>query len=485
MIRTTKAAGFLLLTLVLANLGVEAQAQSLDRTRAALPSPSSAPVEDFAPAEFLGGVPGGERSDESLSLSLAEAIQRGLDQNLGLLLQSEDVVAARGARRRALAKLLPELGAGLGQSRQTINLAAIGFSNLPDVPSVIGPFNLFDARVFLSQPILDLGALYGDHAARAGVGAAEHAYQDARDFVVLLVSNLYLQVVAGNSQVEAITSQVETADALYRLAVSRNSAGVVAGIEVLRAQVRLQSDRQRLIVASNELAKRKLVLARIVGLPIGQPYEVAAALPYAPLPDLSPERALEHAYLHRSDYQRALARVKEATAARKSANGERLPSLHLNADYGVLGNDPASAEETYFVGASLRIPIYQGGRVKGLVLEATAELDRRQAELEDLGAGIYYQVQGALLDLNATDEEVKVTRTAVELAEAQLTHAEDRFAAGVASNIEVVQAQEALANANDRMIASLFSHNLARATLTRVLGVAEDPLIDFLRGDPS
>lgn len=431
---------------------------------------------------LFGGVPSGTATAEVLPLSLSDAIDRGLKHNLGQLLGEQSVRAARGARWRALSDLLPNVATSTTETRKQVNLTAFGFSGFPGTASIVGPFNVFDTRVFLSQPVLDFNALNKARAEADNLKAAEYSYKNTRDLVVLVCGNLYWQASAGRSRIEAARAQLNTARALYTLAVDQKNAGMVAGIDVLRAQVELQAQQQRLIVADNEFAKQKLALARAIGLPLGQEFSLTDQISYAPLSAMTLDDALQRAYRDRGDYRSAIARVRAAESARKAAVGEGLPSVDIDADYGDIGSRPGRSHGTFAVAANVRIPIFQGGRVHGNVLEADAVLEQAKAELEDSRARIYYEIRSAFLDLTAADDRVQVAKSAVDLANEQVKQAQDRFAAGVASNIEVVQAQAALAAASESYISSLYAHNVAKGTLAQVLGVAEDAYKMFLRG---
>jgi outer membrane protein TolC len=436
-----------------------------------------------APASpLLGGVPSGERSLEALPLSLDQAIARGLQHNLGVVLSGEAVRSARGARRRELSDLLPHVTTHAFETREKINLAAFGFT-IPGVPSIVGPFSVFDARVSLTQSVLDLHAIHKAHAEAERLEAAHYSYQDTRERVVLVCASLYLVAVAGNARIETAQAQLDTAEALYGLALDRKKAGVVPGVEVLRAQVQRDTEKQRLIVARNQFAKAKLSLARAIGLPLGQEFVLTDRVPYGELPKLELEEAKRRAYQGRSDWKAAAAQVRAAESARKAAQGEGLPSLDVNADYGTIGPSLSTAQPTFTLLATLHVPVFQGGQVQGKVLVADAALKEQKAELEDLRAQIDYEVQTAFLDLAAASERVKVAEGVVALASEQVQEAKDRFAAGVTGNIEVVQAQEALASATENYISSLYDHNLAKASLAQTLGGVEVSYKAFLRGE--
>jgi outer membrane protein TolC len=257
---------------------------------------------------------------------------------------------------------------------------------------------------------------------------------------------------------------------------------VAPAIEVLRAQVELQAQQQSLIVVANESEKERLDLARAIGLPLGQKFDLSDELRYATLPPMTLEDAVQLAYRDRSDYQSAQAHVRAAQYARKAAEATKLPSFRGVADYGVNGPGPGQSHGDYTLAASLRIPIFEGGRAQARVLEADAALKQQEALAEDLRGRIHYEVQTAFLNIQAADQGVSVASSSVKLAQEQLNQAQDRFSAGVASNIEVVQAQQALARATDNYISSLYAHNAAKASLAASLGAAESSFLKFVRG---
>jgi outer membrane protein TolC len=433
------------------------------------------------PDVLQGGVPTGEATKDEIPLSLAEAIERGLRYNLGSILGQAAVTGAEGARKEALADLLPQLRGGVLWSRQKINLAALGFTGdlIPGVPQIIGPFNVFDARAYLQQTILDLRALNRSRASANSLDASRQDEHSTRDLVVLVCGQLYLQAVAGESRIAAARAQLDTAEALLGVARDRKASGLGAGIEVLRADVEERSQRQRLIVAEQEAAKVKLALAHAIGLPLGQRFRLADTVPSVPL---TPEEAVERAWAGRPDLKAAQARVAAAEASRRAAQGEGWPTLVVSGDYGAIGNDVPGSLATFTVGANLRVPLFEGGRIRGRVREAEARLQQEKARLADLRARIYYEVQSDFLDLNAADERVGVAEGALTLAREQLQQAKDRFASGVADNLEVVQAQEALATADENHIASLYDQAVARLSLARTLGGVEASYTQLLKG---
>lgn len=431
-------------------------------------------AQSQVPPAFLGGVPTGTATAEPLALSIVDAIGRALRYNLGLINAQRAMDRAASTREKELADLLPNVSARLAETRQKVNLAAFGFPLPAGIPSVVGPFNVFDARVYVSQAIVDFKAVNDLRAETHNRAAAEFSYKSARDLVVLVSANAYLQALAATARAESAQAQLQTAEALYRQAQDLKTGGLVAGIDVVRAEVQLANERQRVTAANNAFEKSKLQVARLIGLPIGQAFTLIDKLPALPVPDMTLDEALDRAYKTRPDYQAALERVHAAEDVRRSISSESLPAFRVNADYGALGLTPGDAVGTFSVAAAVTVPVYQGGRNRARVAEADFDLKARQADAEDLRAGIYYEVRSAFLDVRASDEQLQVATRARELAADQLAQARDRFSAGLADNIEVVQAQEAVTLAAEQYINSLYGNSIAKALLARGLGVAEE-----------
>jgi len=459
-------------------------ASSQARSAAGRAPDSTVPAIDFPNVQnpLLGGVPTGKPTGGVIPLSLSEALKRALNYNLGALLSTEQVRAAQGTRLLALSRLLPNVTAGVGEMQEQVNLEAFGFQGFSGTRTIVGPFNVFDTRAYLTQTILDFSALNRYRAQNENVTAARFSNENTRDLVVYVCASLYLQAVASNSRIEAARAQVSTAQALYNLAADQKAAGVVPGIEVLRAQVELQSLQQRLIVAEDQFAKDKLALAQAIGLPLGQDFILTDGMSYSPIPGMSLEQAVKRAYEERPDFQSALAMLRAAERERSSAKAQRLPTVNLSADYGIIGPSPWDSHGTFSVISTVRLPIFQGGSVRGQIYQAEAALRQRQAELENLRGQIYYDVRIAFLDLEAAAERVQVAQSAVKLAEQQVQQSQDRFGAGVTNNVEVVQAQEAMAAASENYIAGLQAHSAAKLALARAIGVSDTAYEPFLRG---
>jgi len=436
-----------------------------------------------AQSSLLGGIPTGEATAETLPLSLSEALKRGLKYNLGSFLSEQSVLAARGASLLALSQLLPKVTAGLNEQQEQVNLAAFGFEPSPGMRTVVGPFNVFDVRAYVTQPVLDFVARNRYRASTEDVKAAQLDSVNTRAMVAFICANLYLQAVASSSRIDVTRAQVHTAQVLYDLALDQKAAGVSPGIEVLRAQVELQAQRQRLIVAEDQFAKDKLTLARAIGLPLGQEFTLTDRMSYSPLPSMSLEETVQRAYKERPDLQSAQARVLSAESLRKAAGAGRLPTLNFSADYGDIGQRPWESHGTFTVATILRIPLFQGGSVRGRIWEADAVLQQRKAEIEDMRGRIYYDVRNAFLDLKAAADRVQVAQSAVQLADEQMLQSQDRFRAGVTNNVEVVQAQQSQATANENYISSLQAHSAAKLAMAKAIGISGAAYDQYLRGE--
>jgi outer membrane protein TolC len=419
-------------------------------------------------------------------LSLLEAVQRGIVYNLGAVGLSQAVRQAHGQSRIARSALLPNVNGAVTESVQQINLRAAGIRiNLPlpgfAFPSIAGPFNFIDFRVRLSQSVADLTALNNYRSAKEVLHANEFSARDARDLVVLAVGGAYLQVIAARARVESAGAQLETANALYQQVLQKRGVGLVAQIDVNRSQVQALTQQQRLVTLQNDLAKQKINLARLTGLPPTDQYEITDAVPFSPASPMNVEDALKLAFQERADLQAAQAQIRAASHTRSAARSERLPSLSLNADYGAIGITPSQSHGTFSVVGTVRVPLWQGGRTEGDIEEADASLTQRRAELEDLRGQIEAEVRNAYLDLQAATSQVELAKKNLETTQQTLGLTRQRFEAGVTDSVEVVQSQESVAAAELDCINSVFAHNVAKLSLARSLGGAAQGLPQFLK----
>jgi len=289
--------------------------------------------------QFQGSVPRGTASSTPLALTLHDAIDRGLKTNLGLLISGSASESARGQRLQALSALLPQAHAQAGETVEQLNLKTIGFNfTIPgaSIPTIVGPFQYTDVRAYATWNAFDYSAIKNYRSAQENRRAAQLSVLDARDLVVQAVASAYLQIIADASRTEAIRSQVETAQALYARTSDQQIAGTAAGIDVLRSQVELKQQQQRLLAQRNQFDKDKLSLGRVIGLPAGQDFNLSETAPFSPLTSMTQEQALAMAIAQRPDYQSYQARVRAAGEAVKSVRAERYPTVGGSGDCGMV-----------------------------------------------------------------------------------------------------------------------------------------------------
>lgn len=430
---------------------------------------------------YSGSTPHGQSSGNTLSLTLSDALARGLRYNLGAITESQQVAQAAAQRGSVRSALLPNVSSAISEEVERLNLRTQGV--LSNSFPLTAQFNFFDARAArLRQTVFDFVQLENLHSANENLAASLQSARNARDLVVLAVGGAYLEITASNARVIAAAAEVETARAVYQQAADRLTAGLDARIDVTRSQVELQIDQQRLRSLQADVDTQKLRLARIIGLPRGQQFTVTEDYPYSALTDLNVDGALSKAYQQRSDLQAALSGVRAAESAVKAAHAEHLPNLTLNADWGVAGLRPtAEAHSVYSVYGTLTIPLYEGGRIRADIEQANAVLQQRQAEVEDVRGQVDQDVRQAFIYLNSAADQVTVAQSNVALSHDTLNQARDRFTAGIADTVELVQAEQAVVQADNDFINAVFEHNLAKVSLARAMGNAEQNLPQLLK----
>jgi outer membrane protein TolC len=428
-----------------------------------------------------GSVPSGLASDQVLQLTLRDAVNMALRYNLGAIESGQNAQIARGQRLLALSNLLPQVSAGASENVQQVNLATFGLNGLKSgIPTVVGPFSYSSVDASVSQTLFSYESIQRLRAARTAEQAAQLSYQDILDVVTLTVGNAYLQIIEADSRIKAQEAQVQNARALYDRAVDQVQAGTAPRIEATRTEVQLHTEEYNLSIARNNFEVAKLALGRAIGLPLGQQFELADALPYSDISPLSIDEALQIAYKSRSDIRSALASQKAAAQTLSATKGERYPVVAVNGDYGDIGPTFGHSHGDFTFQAGIRVPLFTGGRIKGDITQAEAELHQRKAEAENVRGQIDYDVRTAFLNLNAAKEQVAVAKQNVELANESLARSKDRFSSGVTDSVEVVQAEQSLASANDQYITSLYDHNFSKLSLARALGVARTNYEQYL-----
>ncbi|MGA2752710.1 MAG: TolC family protein [Terracidiphilus sp.] len=442
--------------------GRAAAAQSSVIPPPTMPSPPTA-------MDFQGSVTKGNASSQTIDLSLEDAIQRGLQSNLGIILSGTQTSGARAARLSQLQSLLPSVDFTAKEAAMQTDLPAEGL-RIPGFPKIIGPFGYTDVRASLTWSLIDVQSLRNYLAARHNFAAAQLSAQDARDMVVLTVGNAYLLVLADQTNVSSVQAQVATAKVSLDQAVDNHQAGTAPLLDELRARVDYQSLQQQLIAAQDSLEKDKLALARTIGLPLAQSFILTDTAPYAPFDQLDANALIQQAKANRKDLAALVEETAAAADQRKAATAARFPTVETDADYGDIGTTLAHSHGTVDATASLSVPVFDEFALRGQAEQAQAQLDTAKAQLSDKNAQIEADVRDALLDIAAAQKQVEVARSSADLAGEALKEAQERYANGVSDNLAVSQAQQSVAQADSQYVASLYRDNVAKLSLARALG---------------
>ena len=439
----------------------------------ALPSQALGQSSGPTAQSYQGSVASGEVSAQPIDLSLDDAIQRGLKNNLGVILNGTQVAGARGQRLSELQGLLPEVDFKAQESVNQVDLAAEGL-RIPGFPTIIGPFGYTDLRASLTWSLVDVTSLRNYLAARHNFASAQLSAQDARDLVVLTVGNAYLLVIADQTRVSSVDAQVATAKISLNQAEANHQAGTAPLLDELRARVDYQTLEQQLIVAQNGLEKDKLALARAIGLPLAQKFNLVDTAPYAEFDLIDVDAAIRDAHANRKDLAAMVEKTKAVEDQRKSATAERYPKLAFAGDYGDIGVNVRHSHGTGDAQGTLSAPLFKEYGLRGDAQVAQSQLDTQRAQMSDLNAQVDADVRDALLDIASAQKQVEVSRSSVDLANEALSEAQQRYANGVSDNLAVSQAEQSVAQANDQYVASLYRHNIAKLSLARALGATQN-----------
>ncbi len=437
-----------------------------------IPGPLQLSESSATGASYQGSVQTDKPVPGVLPLSLQDAMERGLRHNLGLILTGTAVTSAHGAQLEQLQSLLPTVNGDIREAVQQTNLQAQGL-RIPGFPAIIGPYGYTDLRASLDWTLLSVASIRNYLASKHNFQSAKLSEQDARDMVVLSVGNAYLTAIADKSRIDTAQAQVNTSKMSLDQAVANHQAGVAPRLDELRARVDYQTQQQALISAQNAFQKDKLALARAIGLPLEQQFELTDPAPYAELDQVAADDAVNEALQSRSDLKALEEQVRGAELARKAAVAERFPTLSFAGDYGDIGVNVLHSHGTGNATGTLNIPILNEGKFRGDADQAQAQLEQKRALLSDIHGQISADVRDSILDIESAQKQVQVARSNVQLASEALSEAQQRYAAGVSDNLAVSQAQATVAQADQQYVNSLYQHNLAKLSLARALGVAQ------------
>lgn len=411
-----------------------------------------------------------------LELSLKQAVEMALtpDGATRMKLARESINAAQARRGQALAALLPNIDGSTTYTNQTVNLRSFGINfSIPGVgslPAVVGPFSTVDVRATASQSVFDFAAIKRYQAGRLGVEQAKQERESESDATIERVSRSYLATLRSQATVEADRANVTLAEQLLQLAESQKRAGTGTGIEITRARVQLANDKQQLVVAQNELDRASLQLLREIGVNLAATVKLTDTMQYQETPLEPAEQSFQKARTVRSDLKAQETREAVAKINYDSVKWERLPSIAANANYGTIGLTEGPILPTRVYGATMKIPIFDGGRRDARRAEAASQLRSEQIRTRDLSQQVDLELRLAIDGVRAADTQVKTAREGLDLANNEVEQARRRYEAGITTSVELTDAQTRLARARDNYVAALYSHNLARVDLTSAMG---------------
>jgi outer membrane protein TolC len=412
---------------------------------------------------------------------LQDAIQKALQANLSVLAAGTRVEEAEGTRMRRLsAALLPRVNAQTYANYQNHDLQAQGlsFSGLP-IPKMVGPLSNYDFRVYAQQNVVDLASYRGFKASERALDAGKMDYRDARDLIVRAIAALYLNAQSAEARVDAAQSRVTDSSTLYKLAKDKHDAGTATGVDVLRAQVQLDNDRQALLIADNQRKHSLLELARNLGMNPATPLELAEPLNYRVLNPLEVETLAPAALLARADYLSLDSQRAGLVEQQRASRARFYPKLSVNGNFGEIGRSIGSVQRTGLLQGQIDFTLFDRDR-NGEAQELASRVKRIDDQIADLRRGIDEDIRDALLNLDSATEQVAVAIEGQELARRELQLAQDRFQAGTANNVEVVTAQDELARAEENYILAVSSHADAKFALARALGDTETNIAKFM-----
>jgi outer membrane protein TolC len=458
-----------------------AQARATESALQQLSGPGGQSQAAPTPDSFKGSLVTGKATDAVLDLSLNDAIARGLRQNLGLILQTTAQQNAKGQQLEQLQALLPTITGDASIEVEQVNLAAFGLK-FPGLNPIIGPFQVVDFRAYLTQSLVNVPALENYIAAKHNFAAAKLSAEDARDMVVLTVGNAYLLCIADAARINAVNAELATSKVSLDQATASHDAGISPRLDVLRAQVDYQNEQQSLISANNQLAKDKLALARTIGLPLDQNIRLTDTEPYVALDNLDPAAAFAQALKNRKDLAAANEQVAAARSQKTAAFADQLPTVKVSGDFGDIGETAGHSHGTYTATGKVEAPILQIAKTRGEETVADANYQSSRDKLADQIQQINADIRNSILDIQSAAKLVDAAKSNLDLANEELSEAQQRFHAGIADNLPVSQAQSSVEQANDQYISALYQHNAAKLSLARALGIAETNLKDYLGG---
>jgi outer membrane protein len=409
---------------------------------------------------------------ETLELSLRDAVARALSDGTAARIATERVDVSRAQADQARSALLPQISGQVQDYNQVLNLKTFGLT-LPGFPSLVGPFNVFDAHVTLAAQLIDFAARRRYQAARQGVVVADVERERTENEVATAVATLYVALQRAQANVDATRANLELFTKLRDLANDQREAGVATKLDSTRADVALAREQQTLLVSENQRDAGRLSLLHAIGADQTLDVVLVDALREEPGTE-TPEEALSAAHSRRPELRSIEERLRSIDLSIAARRAEKLPTLAAQFQGGYNGNHLGDLSWNRTVGALVSVPIYTGGRITAEIAES--ESQRRELVLErtETERQVEEDVRRALLALQSATNRAHVAAESVRLASEELDFARDRFANGVSSSIEVDNAQSSYASARGDRIAALADEAQARFDLARATGQIRD-----------
>lgn len=416
-------------------------------------------------------------------ISMGDAARLAAKQNgaVDVARTRVEQASARALQRRGA--LLPDLAGGIRQGESTINSVTFPFSfNNPATGKplfnpngdIIGPVRTIDFRYRLNQPLLDLGKYQSWRAAQATTEAASADVSAQAEGAAAMAAAAYVKAARAEAQLAARRADSTLAADLVRIARDQLQAGVGIALDVTRAESQLASVRAQIIAARSDRDRSLLELKRVIGMPADAPLQLTdslAALPFeAQLP--SAGSAIDAAEKNRADVKALLAQEHAQSLAAKAIKWERTPQLGVAVEQGVIGKNLDRLLPTYTWGVQLSVGLFDGFRRETRLQEQVAAQRETDARLKDLRAQSALEVNSALIDLRAAQEQVEAVQERLRLAEQEVSQAQDRFKAGVSGNADVITALLSLNQARTLRNDALATYQAARVALAKAMGAA-------------
>jgi outer membrane protein len=424
------------------------------------------------PALLLAAAGAARAAEAPTPVSLRDAISASVGTRLDAVIAGEQTVQARARALQAVSALLPQITATLSETRTfKVNLAAEGLS-FPGFPSMLGPYDTFDARARLTEKVFDWGVVRRAQSARAQARASADEAKAAREQVAAAAALAYLDAVRAQRAVSAAQADKQVADSLLSLARDRKAQGAATGVDVVRAQARAADADAALLRASIAETESQLLLKRVAGWPLGRALKLTDDFTSASSTAPALEPSLTAAFSGRAELAAAEERARSEELNAKAAFGDRAPSVVITGDYARSGTVPSDSRNVGDVGAGLSLPVFSGGLLKGRQDEAESRSREAKAALADVRQQVELDVRTALERLSETYAEEGAAELSLSLSARELTMAQDRYAAGIGASVDVIEAQAQLARARSAQVAALARYHSSRVNYAAAIGRA-------------